>query len=251
MTLWQERAETALQSGTLPLRCSWYTLTSLTTNAPPDIPPSPKNAYRSHYTYRGWADGDKQHPLDDPEACEYLSNFEIILRLVDFSPLRPVLAQLLGWTPAQGWKPFDPVSIFLLLGWQITNGWSRAQTLRNLHHPRYADLALLLGFEEQGFPTEGGLRYWLITVGENAISDETIVLGQEADELVEVAIQLLNQLIAQSVWLMVNSGFFSQEAWEETFVCPDGMLHHAASASSCSTVSCLPMPKRRSLPPLS
>jgi hypothetical protein len=198
--------------------------------APPNVPPSPKNAYRSHYVYRGWAD------LEDPDTWAYLSDFEILLRLVDFTPLRPVLAQLLGWTSAQGWKPFDPLSIFLLLGWQITNGWTRAQTLRNLHHPRYADLALLFGFEERVFPTEGGLRYCLTTIGENAISDETILLGQDADEPLEVAIQLLNQLIAQSVWLMVDNGFLSQEAWEEAFVCPDGMLHHAASRRRCSSV---------------
>ena len=48
-----------------------------------------------------------------------------------------VLAQCLGWTSARGKKPFDPVSMFLLLGWQITNGWSRAQTLRNLRDPLY------------------------------------------------------------------------------------------------------------------
>jgi len=199
--------------------------------APPDIPPSPKNAHRSHYIYRGWSD------LEDPDTWEYLSDFEILLRLVDFTPLRPVLARLLGWSSAQGWKPFDPVSIFLLLGWQITNGWSRARTLRNLHHPRYADLALLFGFQDQVFPTEGGLRYWLTTIGTNAISDETIVLGHETDEPIEVAIQLLNYLIAQSVWLMVSNGFLSREAWEEAFVCPDGMLQHAASRRRCSSVS--------------
>jgi hypothetical protein len=175
--------------------------------------------------------------LEDPDTWEYLSDFEILLRLVDFSPLRPVLARLLGWSSAQGWKPFDPVSIFLLLGWQITNGWSRARTLRNLHHPRYADLALLFGFQDQVFPTEGGLRYWLTTIGTNAISDETIVLGHETDEPIEVAIQLLNYLIAQSVWLMVSNGFLSREAWEEAFVCPDGMLQHAASRRRCSSVS--------------
>jgi hypothetical protein len=84
--------------------------------APPDVPPSPREAYRSHYVYLGWDDGDKQHPWEDPEAYDYLSDHENIVRLVDFSPLRPVVAQLLGWTSDRGWKPIDPVSIFLLLG---------------------------------------------------------------------------------------------------------------------------------------
>jgi len=58
-------------------------------------------------------------------------------------PARPMLAQRLGWTSARGWCPFDPVSIFLLLGWQLTQGWNRTQTLR---HPRYADYAQVFGF---------------------------------------------------------------------------------------------------------
>lgn len=199
--------------------------------APPDVPPSPKNAYRSHYVYPGW------EALEDPEAWDYLSDFELVLYLVDFDPLRPVLAQRLGWTSARGWIPFDPVSIFLLLGWQITNGWSRAETLRKLRHPRNADLARCFGFEDGVFPTEGGLRYWLTTIGENAISDETVLLGDdEEEEPTEVAVQLLNQIIAQSVMLLVENGLLSQEAWEEALLCPDGMLHHAASRMRCSSV---------------
>ena len=93
---------------------------------PPDVPPSPKNRYRSQYVYRGWQD------LQDPDEWEELSDFDLVLRLVDFSGLRPVLAQRLGWTSPRGQVPFDPVSIFLLLGWQITNTWSRAETLDNL-----------------------------------------------------------------------------------------------------------------------
>jgi len=198
---------------------------------PPDVPPSPKNAYRSHYVYPG---GDA---LEDPEAWDYLSDFEVVLYLVDFEPLRPVLAQRLGWTSAKGQKPFDPVSFFLLLGWQITNGWSRAETLRQLRHPRNADLAQCFGFEDDDVPTEGGVRHWLTTLGENAISDETVLLGDEdAEEPIEVAVQLLNQLIAQSVMLLVENGFLNREAWKEAFVCPDGMLHHAASRKRCSAV---------------
>jgi hypothetical protein len=70
---------------------------------PPGVPPSPKRGYRSHYIYRGWDD------LLDLAAWEHLSNFELVLRLVDFSGLRPILAQRLGWTSARGSRPFDPV----------------------------------------------------------------------------------------------------------------------------------------------
>jgi hypothetical protein len=68
-----------------------------------------------------------------------LSPFDLTLRLIDFSGLRPVLAQRLGWTSARGQVPFDPVSMFLLLGWQIDQRWTRAKTLENLADRRYAD----------------------------------------------------------------------------------------------------------------
>jgi hypothetical protein len=170
--------------------------------APPDTPPSPKNDYRSHYVHLGWQD------LRDPAVWEYLSDFDLLLRLVDFGPLRPVLAQLLGWTSARGHKPFDPVSIFLLIAWQITNKWSRAKTLCNLRK-----------------------RYWLTTIGQNSTSEETIRLDTE--QPIEIAVQRLNNLIAQSVHLLVGTGFVSPEAWLKALLCPDGMIHDAASRMRC------------------
>jgi hypothetical protein len=195
---------------------------------PPDTPPSPKNAYRSHYVYQGWAD------LKHPAAWEHLSTFDLILRLVDFSPLRPVLALLLGWTSARGWKPFDPVTIFLLIGWQITNGWNRAETPRNIRKPRYADYAQRFGFENSIFPTEGGLRYWFTALGQKSTAEETILVDEERQ--IEVAIQYLNHLLAQSVTLFVETGLLSAEAWEQALICPDGMIHDTASRMRCTAV---------------
>jgi len=154
---------------------------------------------------------------------------------VDHTPLRPVLAQLLGWTCARGQVPFDPVSIFLLIGWQITNQWNRSETLPNLRDPRYADYAQRFGFENGVFPAEGGLRYWLTTIGQNSTSEETILVDEEG--LIEVAIQRLNQLLAQSVALFVEVGLFSPEALKKALICPDGMIHDAASRMRCSSVT--------------
>ena len=221
--------ETRAQDPTFVAQCSLEGLQDrlpLVWPTPPDTPPSPKKAYRSHYVYPGWED------LQDPSAWEHLSDFDLILRLVDFSGLRPVLAQRLGWTSARGWIPFDPISIFLLTGWQITNRWNRTEPLRHLRHPRYADYAQLFGFENGIFPTEGGLRYWLTTSGQNSTDGTVIVVDEE--QQIEVAIQYLNTLIAQSVSLFVEVGLLSPEAWEKALVCPDGMLHEAASRMRCA-----------------
>ena len=196
--------------------------------APPDTPPSPKNEYRSHYVYLGWED------LQDLSAWEHLSDFDLLLRLVDFSLLRPVLAQLLGWTSARGQIPFDPISIFLLIGWQITNGWNRAKTLRNLRKPCHADYVQRFGFKDGIYPTEGGLRYWLTACGQNSTAEKTVLVDPE--QQVEIAIQRLNHLIAQSVVLLVETGFVSPQAWKKAFLCPDGMILDAASRMRCISV---------------
>ncbi len=197
---------------------------------PPDTPPSPKTRYRSHYRYRGY------EKLTDPAVWAYLSSFEIALHLIDFSGLRPVLAQQLGWQTARGQIPFDPVSMFLLHGWQGTHKWNRAQTLKHLHDPRYADLVAIFGFENGVYPTEGGMRYFLTTLAQNSPDDDhAVVVDEETGE--RLARQRLNELIAQSVQLIRVAGLLSPQAWEAAQICPDGMLHEAASRLRCAHVA--------------
>jgi len=198
---------------------------------PPGISPSPKRSYRSHYVYLGCSD------LQDRQAWQHLSDFDLLLRLVDFSGLRPVLAQRLGWTSARGQQPFDPVSIFLLHGWQITKDWNRAQTLKNLADPRYADYGERFGFEKGVSPTEGGLRYFLTALGKHSeAGGDTVCVNLDDEPAVEVAIQYLNQLLVGAVHLIRQTNLFSPEAWTQALVCPDGMLHDAASHLHCAAV---------------
>jgi len=198
---------------------------------PPATPPSPKRAYRSHYVYRGWQD------LLTPATWDTLSDFDLCLRLIDFSGLRPVLAQRLGWTSARGWIPFDPLSLFLLQGWQITHGWSRTETLRNLRDSRYADYATAFGFAPCIFPSEGGLRYYLTALGAHSqVPSQTIAVPVDDDRTVDVAVENLNALIADSMHLIHDAGLLSREAWQKALVCPDGMLHDAASRMRCTRV---------------
>jgi hypothetical protein len=205
----------------LPLR--WPT--------PPDTPPSPKRRYRSHYVYLGLSD------LEDWANWEDLSDFDLVLRLVDFSSLRPVLAQLLGWTSARGRTPFDPVSMFLLVSWQLINRWKRSVALDNLRKARYADYRQRFGFQSDALPTEGGVRYFLTTLGRNALAEEEMVTVElDHGQAVAIAVQQLNQLIAASVVLIRESDLVSPEAWERALVCPDGMIHDAASRMRCAFV---------------
>jgi hypothetical protein len=59
---------------------NWLMRASLPVNTfpvPPDLPPSPKTHYRSHYQYPGYAD------LADARVLASLDDFEIALRLID------------------------------------------------------------------------------------------------------------------------------------------------------------------------
>ncbi len=201
---------------------------------PPEQLPSPKKRYRSAYIYP-W-----QAELTDPAqvwAWQELSDFDLLLRLVDFSGLRPVLAHLLGWESGRGWEPFDPVSFFLLVTWQIFNRWTRSQTLKNLTDKRYADYARWFGFQNGVYPSEGGVRYFLTTLGRNSDAGGKTVDVAQGEAIVQIAVQQLNLLLAGAVGVMRQAGVLSSKAWEEALLAPDGQIHHAASQGGCISVS--------------
>ncbi len=224
------------QDAQFAAQCSWTALRDhlpLRWPAPATTPACPKRRFRSQYIYGGWQD------LADPQVWPHLAEFDLLLRLVDFTPLRPVLAQLLGWRSGRGWLPFDPLSLFLLIGWQLVNGWSRSATLAHLADPRYRDYAQAFGFRNGVYPTEGGLRYFLTALGQpRPALDLRIPLpavGETAAE--EVAVQRINYLLAQTVELLVRHGFITAAAWQQALLCPDGMIQLAASRMRCTTVT--------------
>lgn len=198
---------------------------------PDHTPPSPKKSYRSCYQYLGCQE------LADPANWGDVDEFELLLCLVDFSGLRDVLSVRLGWVSAQGQVPFDPVSLFLLTMWQVFNGWSRAETLRNLRKPRYRDYADRFGFQDGVFPTEGGLRHFLTVLGENSTAQGEYVTVEQSEKPIQVAVQQLNELLSQSVSLVRQSGVLSEAAWQQALLCPDGQIHEAASRMRCQEVT--------------
>ena len=232
----QTAAQARAQDSAFVTQCNFHALKDLLPLlAPthPHIPPSPKTTYRSFYTYQGWQD------LEDPATWLHLSLFDLVLCLVDFSPLRDTLAYLLGWRSARGHPPFDPISFFLLIGWQLHNGWNRSQTLKNLSKPRYADYARSFGFQEGQIPTEGGVRYFLTALG-RPLPDRDLIIPVPLDEGADpeqVALHRLNYLLSQTAILLVQAGLVSPEAWEQALICPDGMIHLAASRMRCASVT--------------
>lgn len=131
---------------------------------PEGIAPSPKRQYRSNYRYLGWQE------LADPQALAHFSLFEVALRLVDFSPLRDLLAQ--HYRPSnKGQIPFDPVSLFLLLCLraELRLSWRKtAQLIAGQHGARWRRL---FGFEAGDTPSESGLRYFRDAVGTDTFQE--------------------------------------------------------------------------------
>jgi hypothetical protein len=181
--------------------------------------------------YLGYTD------LDTRRSWQHLSSFDLVLRLVDFGGLRPVLAWLLGWNSSRGQVPFDLVSLFLFISWRIVNGWTRAQALRDLQNPRYADYARCFGFVNGDFPTEGGVRYFLTTLGNHVdLHQDTIAVQVDDTRTVDIAIQYLNYLLAGAVALLRDAYLITEESWQRALLCPDGMIHDAASRMRCAFV---------------
>lgn len=196
--------------------------------------PSPKKSYRSNYVYPFQA---AVSDLAQVLAWKDLSDFDLLLRLVDFSSLRPVLAQLLGWKTGRGWQPFDPVCLFLLVNWQIANRWTRSQALRNLADPRYADYARSFGFHNGVYPSEGGVRYFLTRLGYNSDAGGGTVAVKQGEAVVQVLVQELNLLLVGAVGVLCEAQVLSEQAWKEALLCPDGQLHDAASQSQCISIT--------------
>jgi hypothetical protein len=86
-----------------------------------------------------------------------LNDFDLLLRLFDFSAWRPYLAQ--RFRSQLGPPPFDPVSIglcFLLSRWR---GWGWGELLTELHSPeRGRGDCRRLGFDPQDLPCASTLR---------------------------------------------------------------------------------------------
>jgi len=115
---------------------------------PGEMPPWPGRLCRSYYRWL-----PPQETLD----LHGLNDFDLVLRLFDFSPWRPFLAQ--RFRSPLGPPPFDPVSIglcFLLARWR---GWGWSELLTELHSPdRGRGDCRRLGFDPQDLPCASTLR---------------------------------------------------------------------------------------------
>ncbi len=117
------------------------------------LPLSPKLRYRCEYRY---LDSDL---VFDPTQRATLSDFQIVVYIVDFSGLERALAQ--GYLGAhKGQVPFHPVSMFLAICLRLELRLSWKKLARTLAGRDGVHWRQLLGFADGQTPSASGLRYF-------------------------------------------------------------------------------------------
>jgi hypothetical protein len=163
----------------------WETIRSLLPlqlELPPGVPPWRGRLCRSQYV---WLPPDDIRCADDLMG---LDNFDLVLRLFDFSPWRAVLGQRFSST--YGPPPFDPVSMglaWLLARWR---NWTWPQLLTELHSPeRGVGYCLRMGFDRHDLPAESTFRVALDSTDEAWIlqCEDSLLLGLMAYGIIPTA----------------------------------------------------------------
>jgi hypothetical protein len=194
-------------------------------------PPVPKRRYRSAYV------------PPDPAALvgadlAALSDFELALHVIDFSPLEPLLAA--AYRPSRkGQVPFHPVSLFLCVCLRRDLAWSWRHLAGVLAGVHGAGWRAHCGFQAGATPSASGLRYFFQTVGAavfDALCPRFIALLREQGRFPE------------------QSTYPGDPPTRGVTVSQDGMLQPARHRAGCwwATDACyqpLPTPGEPAAPP--
>lgn len=117
----------------------------------PDVRPWRSRICRSHYV---WLPPDDIRSAADLEGMD---DFDLLIRLFDFSPWRPILGQ--RFSSGFGPPPFDPISIglaWLLARWR---GWTCPRLVTELNsRERGLGYCLRLGFDPNDLPAQSTFR---------------------------------------------------------------------------------------------
>ena len=177
----------------------------------PDVPSWEPRRCRSFYT---WLSPDDIRSADHLDG---LDDFDLILRLFDFSPWRPILAQ--RFRSHLGPPPFDPLSIglaFLLARWR---NWGWPQLLTELRSPeRGPGYCRRLGLDPNDLPSESTFRMAL---------DNT-----EEEWLLQCFDSLAQSLMAYDL-IPTRSTFPGDSPERGVTIAPDSQLVAARSRMRC------------------
>jgi len=148
-----------------------------------------KKSYRSAYRYP-W-----QAEVSDPVQVlgwQELSDFDLLLRLVDFSGLRPVLAHLLDGNPAGAGSHSIRFPSSCWWPGRLSIAGRAAKPSKTWSMSAMPDYARWVGFQNGVYPSEGGVRHFLTTLGRHSQASGKTVGVEQGESVVEVLVQRLN-----------------------------------------------------------
>lgn len=138
---------------------------------PGNPPPWIGRLCRSYYC---WLPPDELHSSTDLIG---LDEFDLFLRLFDFSPWRPYFAR--RFKSALGPPPFDPLSLGLAQFLAVYQGWDWVRLCAELHSPeRGLGYCRRLGFDAHDLPVDSTLRMALTNTALTWFSDCQTSLAQ-------------------------------------------------------------------------
>lgn len=199
---------------------------------------------RSHYV---WLPSDN---LSSPDAWQGLDAFDLVLRLFDFSPWRPILGQ--RFSSHLGPPPFDPVSLGLAGLMARWRQWSWPTLCTELHSPeRGRGYCVRLGFHPTDLPAESTLR---CAMGENApdwlmACEDGVVRGLMAYGIVPTTSTFPGDSPHQGISLATDSQLVSARSHMQCryqnphcFLAPDqrhcAARHDGKEGCACNTPAC-------------
>jgi hypothetical protein len=168
--------------------------------SPPDVRPWRRRLCRSHYL---WQPPDDIQSIHDWEG---LDDFDLVLRIVDFSPWRPILGQ--RFSSNLGPPPFDPVSIglaWLLVRWR---NWTWPRLVTELHsRERGLGYCLRMGFNPSDLPAASTFRMALDNTPQACLlqCEDSLLLGLMAYGLVPTSSSFPGDSPKQGVTLSIDS----------------------------------------------
>jgi len=217
-------------------------LLPLRLDTPPDVRPWRRRLCRSHYA---WRPPDDIRSIDDWEG---LDDFDLVLRLFDFSPWRPILGQ--RFSSNIGPPPFDPVSIglaWLLVRWR---NWTWSDLLTELHsRERGLGYCQCLGFSPDDLPAESTFRMALTNTEGAWLRQcaDSLMLGLMAYGLVPTQATFPGDppekgapIVAHGVRITSTTSPRASTSW--TIGCSPTGQSPAPSSPPTATTTCKPSP---------
>jgi hypothetical protein len=199
-----------------------------------ETPARMRRLCRSHYQWL---------PVDESETLDGLDEFDLMLRLFDFSPWRPYFAQ--RFRSQLGPPPFDPLSLGLGIFLAHHQKWDWARLARELRSPtRGLDYCRRLGFAPSDLPVASTFRMAFKETDADWFADcqSSLVQGLMAYQLIPTHSTFAGDPIDQGVSLSTDCQLIASRSHmkcrHQIPACSQSATHRACPAQAAGKDGC-------------